>query len=87
MKILEKSHKMRRKSGYVHAGATGRFTSPIVLLKRTPMPSNTPSKMPQATAEPNVAFGPPIRNCQQLYPIGGGIGHTSQCKTATSHES
>lgn len=29
------------------------------LLIKTPTPSNTPSKIPQPTAPPNAAFGPP----------------------------
>lgn len=50
----------KKSENYVRGGATGRFTSPIVLLNNTPTPSNTPSRIPHATAEPNVALGPPV---------------------------
>lgn len=40
-------------------GSCGRVPSEKTRPRSTPTPSNTPSKIPQATADPNAAFGPP----------------------------
>jgi len=39
-------------------GSCGRVPSENTRPRRTPTPSNTPSKIPQATADPKAAFGP-----------------------------
>lgn len=40
-------------------GGRGRFVSLSTRLKRTPTPSKTPKRIPQATAEPKAPRGPP----------------------------
>ncbi len=43
----------------IRGGSCCRFPSLNIRLMRTPTPSNTPNKIPHATAEPNADRGPP----------------------------
>jgi hypothetical protein len=48
--------------GNSHGGNCGRVLSFMTRDKRTPAPSKTPSRIPQAMAEPKADLGPPGGN-------------------------
>ena len=60
----------RIKSLYIQGGSCCRFPSLNTRLRSTPTPSKTPRRIPQATADPNAALGPPLkRNINRRYGI------------------
>lgn len=52
----------KQREGYIHGAIGGRWPSANTLERSTPTPSNTPSSIPQATAEPSADLGPPKAN-------------------------